>query len=160
MKMDAVNHWLALFANLGVILGIVFLALEINQNTRLTRAQITQSRAETSAYLAMEHANSEYIPVIRQKLLDNQPLDAIEVERYNAFLRAALRVQDNNYQQYQMGLLGEYAKRTAKGFIEGLIAPHQQTRRRWEDTKWVYSDAFIVFADDVLEEYDSAPPNE
>ena len=45
---DNLNRWLSLGANVAVVIGIVFLAIEIRQNTEMTRAQITQSRAETS----------------------------------------------------------------------------------------------------------------
>jgi len=36
MNVENVNRWLTLAANLGVIVGIVFLALEVNQNTQMT----------------------------------------------------------------------------------------------------------------------------
>ena len=34
MNADKVNKWLTLAANIAVIAGIVFLALELNQNSR------------------------------------------------------------------------------------------------------------------------------
>jgi hypothetical protein len=36
--MDKLNKWLMLVANIGVIVGIAFLAVEVNQNNRLLRA--------------------------------------------------------------------------------------------------------------------------
>jgi hypothetical protein len=38
MNMDKLNKWLMLVANIGVIVGIAFLAVEVNQNNRLLRA--------------------------------------------------------------------------------------------------------------------------
>ena len=37
--MEKLNHLLTLLANIGVIAGIIFLAVEINQNTDMMRAQ-------------------------------------------------------------------------------------------------------------------------
>ena len=39
MNMDKLNQWLMLGANLGVILGIIFLALEVQQNNNLIATQ-------------------------------------------------------------------------------------------------------------------------
>jgi hypothetical protein len=33
MKLSAINDWLTLAANIGVLAGIIFLAMEIQQNT-------------------------------------------------------------------------------------------------------------------------------
>ena len=42
MKLNPLNTWLTLAANLGVIAGIIFLALEIQQNTRTMQAAAIQ----------------------------------------------------------------------------------------------------------------------
>ena len=43
MNTQKLNAWLAIAANLGVILGIVFLVLEINQSTKATAAAASDS---------------------------------------------------------------------------------------------------------------------
>jgi len=40
MKSEPVNRWLSLAANIGVIGGLVLVAVQINQNTQITQAQI------------------------------------------------------------------------------------------------------------------------
>ena len=46
--MDAgkVNRWLTLGANLGVLVGIILILIELNQNADLMRAQMTQARGD------------------------------------------------------------------------------------------------------------------
>ena len=39
MDADRLNRWLTLIANLGVVAGLVFLAVELNQNTKATIAE-------------------------------------------------------------------------------------------------------------------------
>ena len=39
MSFKRLNQWLTLFANLGVLLGIIFLVIEINQNTEAIRIE-------------------------------------------------------------------------------------------------------------------------
>jgi hypothetical protein len=45
LKADAINRWLTLGANLGVLVGIFLLIAELNQNSTLMRAQIFNDRA-------------------------------------------------------------------------------------------------------------------
>ena len=47
MNLDSLNKWLALVANLGVIAGIFFLALETQQNSELIEMQVRQSRSDS-----------------------------------------------------------------------------------------------------------------
>jgi len=40
MLTDTVNRWLTLSANVGVIAGLILVAVQIDQNTRIMKAQI------------------------------------------------------------------------------------------------------------------------
>ena len=48
MVRDRLNHWLTLGANIGVLAGIIFLALEIQQNTAATHSSTVQSITDNS----------------------------------------------------------------------------------------------------------------
>ncbi len=47
MDSDRLNRWLTLGANLGVLVGIIFLAAEIRQNSDLARLQFAEDRQTT-----------------------------------------------------------------------------------------------------------------
>jgi len=55
MSSDNTNHWLTLAANIGVIAGLVLVAVQINQNTQITKAQIANDYylADMNLELAM-----------------------------------------------------------------------------------------------------------
>jgi len=48
MKLDDLNRWLTLGANIGVIAGIVFLAVELRQNNELLAADARFNRLQMS----------------------------------------------------------------------------------------------------------------
>ena len=48
MNRERLNTWLALTASVGVIVGLIIVALELNQNADLMRIQISQSRADAA----------------------------------------------------------------------------------------------------------------
>ena len=66
MKLSSMNEWLTLTANLGVIAGIVFLALEIQQNNALMASEARYNRFEASN-------------ILPQLLLESSGLDLLEV---------------------------------------------------------------------------------
>jgi len=48
MQLDDLNKWLTLAANVGVLAGIIFLAIELQQNTNMMQAQTRQAITENS----------------------------------------------------------------------------------------------------------------
>jgi len=46
MNLDNLNRWITLGANIGVLAGIIFLAIEINQNTAAVRSGSFQARTD------------------------------------------------------------------------------------------------------------------
>ena len=45
MNTDNLNRWLTLCANIGVVIGIIFLALELQQNNELLESQAQETQA-------------------------------------------------------------------------------------------------------------------
>lgn len=149
MDTDKLNRWMTLIANIGVLIGIIFLAIEIRQNTEITRAQITQSRADTAILLASEWVNSDYLPGIYEKISLGEDLTFQENRRYRTWLRASLRNHQNNYLQYSQGFLGDYIPRSTAIAVRGIISnPH--ARSYWDEFKMGYSDEFIDFVNRAL----------
>ena len=88
MKLDRVNAWLSLAASVAVLMGIVFLAVEINQNTAMMQTQINQSRAELAMAEARSLYNSDYVPALLVKVKLGEELSKEERVRYKSLVRA------------------------------------------------------------------------
>ena len=153
MNNEKLNKWLSVIANFGVLAGILFLAVEIRQNTETTRAQITQSRADTAIALASAYFNSDYLPDVNAKIRGGEELTYQEASRYRAFLRAALRNHQNNFLQYRQGFLGEYIPRSTANAVRN-IASSSLGREYWEQNKSIFSNEFAEFVDHALTESD------
>ena len=69
IESDQLNRWLSLAANLGVIAGIVFLVVELRQNTDMMRAQSrTEMSQDTVNMLTLNVSDQEYLDVIDRGL--------------------------------------------------------------------------------------------
>jgi hypothetical protein len=109
------NTWLSLAANVGVIIGLLLLVVEINQNNQITRVQIEQQRTESAIARQMETASGDHLAPLFAKLQGlEQGSDISSVmERLTAEERARLRFvvasiflsYENMYFQYQSGFL-------------------------------------------------------
>ena len=154
MDTDRLNRWLTLGANIAVLVGIFFLAAEINQNTDMMRAQINQSRAEASMSEAQSMYNSEYLPEILVKLRAGAPISAEERERYIHFLRGLHRNLDNQLRQYREGFLAANIPKSVRQAIMYEVAPTDVARQEWERTHEMFSQEYAELVDSVLAEYD------
>ena len=150
MNTERLNTWLSFTANIGVILGLIFLAVELNQNSDLMRVQISQSRAD-AAMVANEHVfNSDYLPQILVKARAGEELSAEETVRYRDWFRATNRNQDNVLHQYSEGMLGGNSPRSVRDFVANVVASSKRARVEWEIQKTSYTDEYIALVEEVL----------
>jgi hypothetical protein len=116
MSMEALNRWFTLLANIGVLAGILFLALEISQNTSMMRADSYQNRSDSYRELWMSVPESELLATALAKIdyfsVDCAPepysvstLTDTEVVAIHSFLRSLYVRLDNLRFQYTNGVL-------------------------------------------------------
>lgn len=76
MSLDRLNDWLTLIANLGVIAGLVFVGLEIRQNTLVMERQI---RVEYADNVHGQIAESDHLaPIVAKVVTLNRTSDFLE----------------------------------------------------------------------------------
>ena len=106
MKITHLNERLTLIANISVVAGIVFLGLELNQNTGVMKAQaqadLTANRISFAVRM-MDPVNADLVIKARGEDM----LTASERLRYNGLQRTLLLSWEAEYYQYQNGLLKE-----------------------------------------------------
>ena len=115
-KAEKISNWITLGANLGVLIGLAVLIVELEQNSDLVRAQIHQARADNFMASRMDVADSEFLlPAVVKFTAAGGPsdvsalsvLDPIERARIRGYFGAMLTGYDNLYFQYRNGLLDE-----------------------------------------------------
>ena len=146
-KLRSIGEFVGLAA---IVASLIMVAFELKQNTDMTRAQIIQSRTETAIDLADTFYNSDHIPEIFVKAENGEELTDEEFARYQFWLRASLRNQDNNLQQYNQGLLADHMPRAVAASVRNIISHSAVSRRYWTASKRGYSDEFVEFVDVVL----------
>jgi hypothetical protein len=104
---DKINKWLTLAANIAVVAGIVFLALELNQNSRMMHAQTRN--AITGAILDFQfNAETSGLREVAVKAnIDPSSLTAAEAQKVGQLYVSNLRLWENIHYQYRNGVFDE-----------------------------------------------------
>ena len=115
-KSDNINRWLTLGANVGVVIGLVLLILELNQNSNLVRAQIHQARSDNYESFMVDMADTEFLlPAYEKFKAAGGPvdisaldvLDSVERERIRRYYQGRIGGYDNLYLQHKQGYLDD-----------------------------------------------------
>jgi len=155
---EKIKSWLTFGANLGVIVGLVLLIIEIRQNTEMMQAQINQSRTEAAQSEQQAVFNSEYMPAIMVKRDNREQLTDEELHRYQAYVRSFSRNMDNQLWQYNQGLLGENIPRSIRGAVRAVIGSHELNIQVWDEQKYGFTDEYVEFVDDAISDLRQESP--
>ena len=108
MDIDKVGGWLNLTANIAVLVGIVFLALEVRHAGNSTEMQMQDSLADGFNELAIELASDPKLARIYVIGLNNpERLNDVEAIQFGMFFRAYLNQQFRVFQLFQLGVMSE-----------------------------------------------------
>ena len=116
MNTKKLNQWMALGANIGVLIGLILLVYEVRQNSDLMRAQISMERANTNMQILADFSNGgELIPIVvkLREQIEGFPttlgwskiLTAEETRRYEFWMFVRLTELNNDWFQCRSGLV-------------------------------------------------------
>jgi hypothetical protein len=105
MKSESINQWVAMAANLGVVLGLMFLGLELNQNNNLNRANAINSLFSSGLTLNDNLAINTELANVLAKANNNETLSGSEYIQFQGFIEGGLQRIWFDYQQINNGLI-------------------------------------------------------
>ena len=106
MNSDNLNKWLTLAANVGVIVGLIVVILELQQTQIIMSAESSMQRAQMSRENASLAAQND-ITGIESKLANGETLTHEEFLRAEEFIHSLLRHYEVMHYQNQIGVLDE-----------------------------------------------------
>ena len=109
MSIDKINSWLTLVANLGVLVGIIFLAFELQQNTNISRSgEYRENVQEINNWRALLASDPELTRIFSDYMQgDIDELSGNDQSRLYQLVQTLLGIYDNAYFSYQLGIMGE-----------------------------------------------------
>jgi len=139
-----VSSLLTIAANLGVIVGLVLVILQLNQNEKMMRAQTRHDIAMGIVDQLRDTANNPQLAELAVRL--NNVGELTPVERYQVQLRfgALLRIWEDEHYQYRMGLYDEEEFVHERNNWRGVLENNKGLAVVWCRSRANYSSEFAA----------------
>ncbi len=152
MTSDRLNWLLTVVANVGVVLGLGFLAVELRQNTLATQATLNMDLmavGRENAELLL--SDDELAEIVFRAEQDPESLSLLEREKFLLFTSWRMGVWETAFMNADEGIVAER-------YFEGFDAWYSELVRRgpgykywWNESRHGYDPAFQEHVDRVFE---------
>ena len=151
MKISALNEGVSLIANIGVIGSIVFLGLEMRQNTEMMQSQTRNSIVENQLSVYEKMIENPELFDIADKRSANLDVADAERQQLHVFILSQLRIWENEFYQYQIGL---YAAEEfdARKIWWGKIMRRPVNLQTWRVEQETFYPDFRIYMNELLDE--------
>lgn len=149
MSLEDLGNLGDFIGSIAVIVTLIYLAIQIRQNTATTKVQIRQAISEAQFANINARATDDHLPIIIMKTNRGEPLNQDEMDRLYFHLDATLRQFENFHFHFDAGVIS--AKDWA-AIGEGL----RRTLRTdvcldmWDSMKITYNEDFRSTVDTEL----------
>ena len=152
-KPSKLNERLTRIANLSVVVGIIFLAVELNQNTQAIQAQTRDSLTEKQmTYMGWVATNPELARVVATGYPTGvSQLATGDSQMLIFLLNGIFREWENSHYQYEQGLFttAEFEARLDRWRMNMALPGYQE---EWAQTRTGYSPSFRAEIDRIVAE--------
>jgi hypothetical protein len=104
---DAISTIAEIVGAAGVIISLIYLAFQVRQNTKASKASTRQALADGSQRLASDVVEGDDLAKFMLQAIEGKEIEPHQKFRLQARCLRDLRFWDNAYYQYTEGLLTE-----------------------------------------------------
>ncbi len=128
MDSAKVNSWLALLANLGVVVGLALLIYEVRESQKLAETEATVGRLNQMQVARLEFAMNEFLVPIKVKALTEgvQSLSPVELLRLQEWEKSVRLRMLSQYVQYTQGYIDQ-------SIADGVVNAAAEDLPYWEE---------------------------
>ena len=131
MNVEKWNGRLTLLANVGVVVGLVFLAMEIRTNTETNHIAIFQNYSANWMHMHAQMAENRELAALVEKAYSGGELNNVESRQFRGWTFQRVSQSSQMLRLYDGGLISEYEAKRAFRAIRGE-ALHARFRQEIE----------------------------
>lgn len=133
--------------SLAVIASLIFVGLQVRQNTKATRATALQMNADYWLTYFTMLADKQFSDIYSKGALGRVELEGGQFGQFFLLCRATFMGCENQHHQYLSGLLDDDAYRGYEATIREQIAAFPGVRAMWQLVRHAYGTEFVKFLD-------------
>lgn len=147
LKLSRLADITEILTSIAVVVTLIYLAIEINQNTEALHAQTRQSVLEAAQAELFEFVDR---PEIAANIVSDGPLSEVENVQLHMYLVSTMRVREFSWLQYKSGAIDQPQWDTELAVMKVILgAP--RTRHWWNTAgRLPFSAEFVTFVDDSI----------
>ena len=140
-------------AAIAVLPTLVYLSIQLRQNSATTRAQIRQSVADSQIHYLNSRATDPFLREVSAKMLSGRDLDATEAHGLQVHLMAHVRLFENYFAQYGLGTMAPEDWRAMREVMKTVfrLSPYRHVFSSRENS---WNSEFAVEVNQILREID------
>ena len=150
MDSDRLNRWLTLGANIGVLIGLLLLVVELNQNHEMMRSQTRHDMSMGIVDLLQTPANNEQLASVMYRAAIGDALTPEERFQFNMRTNALFRYWEDVHYQYRVGLYDEVEFSKQRDAWQNSIEKNAGMRVYWCEVRQLYSPEFMTEMDSIM----------
>jgi len=151
MNWDAIGAIGELVGSVAVLVTLIYLAIQVRQNTHATRATSHHAITDALNQLNLTIANNDTTAQIWVTGMGGRAsLNELQRERYDALMRAYMHVCDTMYYQAQVGA-GDHGLWQAEQRYIGVILTSNGGKDWFEENYSSISPGFRAAVDDIIQ---------
>ena len=149
MTKERAVRWLSVGANVGALIGLLLIAIQLQQSRDLMRAQIRHDLATGIVDILQTPAENGELASILRRGGRGEELTPDEQLRYDLRSNALLRFWEDVHYQYRQGLYDE-AEYAAQKSAWAVSMQSAGLSAYWCRVRTLYSPLFMAELDDLL----------
>ncbi len=150
MNSDRLARWLTLGANVGVLVGIILLIVELDQNREMMQAQTRHELAMGIVDLLQTPANNEQLADILYRANAGEEMTPREIFQYQLRTNALFRYWEDVHYQYRVGLYDEAEFEKQREAWRVSIAQSAMAAKYWCQVRSLYSPDYAAEMDKLV----------
>ena len=151
MSLEQLANLGEFLGGLAVIFTLIYLAVQIRQNTRSIRASTLATNTDAWAKMLIQIADPGTVDAYLQGSIGKPDLAPREFLQFFLMSRALFVSLENQYQQYLDGTLDEEIYLGYERSITTQLLTFRGFRRYWQQNRMEYTPQFRTHVDGIIE---------
>ena len=155
MKKFDLGQTVSLLANAGILVGLVLVAIELNQNTKQLALELKWQVNERMIQNNRDLLGENPTPIFVKSVLNPEEITYEEFQVASALLFNFLGVWEDRYFLYKAGLVtGDEWKKFIDDDISFTLG-YRFAQEWWQETKHVFEPELVQYVDEKLPDVES-----
>ncbi len=157
MDSNKLANWLQVVASIGLLGGLVLVAIQINQNSdqlsqshQLARAQLLSNQHDSWIEIDASKQSETFARALAKSIIRPNELTASEILELDGYLFTYIDQLDRDRDLYNLGVFGTPPEALVRGSLSDYFG-NEFARAWWAETKWKFELDIVEAIDREME---------